>query len=278
MFKDRKLVIATMHEKEKVMSPILELHLGVSCFVEMSIDTDLFGTFIGEIERKDGPIVALRNKCIEAMKISGCDLGVASEGSFGSHPDIFFARANDELVILIDSKNNLEIIERELNTDTNFDCSIINSLSELDDFAKSIGFPEHGLIMKKSENDLHFVVKGIKSWEGLYDAFYKFKKKHDSVFLETDMRAMFNPTRLKNIELATFKLVEKVKCLCPNCDFPGFGITSSKLGLPCNYCFSPTRSVLSYTYSCLNCSFSQEKLYPNKIKNEDPMYCDLCNP
>jgi hypothetical protein len=30
-----------------------------------------------------------------AMKLN-CDLGVASEGSFGSHPSIFIASADDE--------------------------------------------------------------------------------------------------------------------------------------------------------------------------------------
>jgi hypothetical protein len=37
-----------------------------------------------------------------AMKL--CDLGVASEGSFGSHPSIFIASADDEFLIFIDTK------------------------------------------------------------------------------------------------------------------------------------------------------------------------------
>ena len=67
MFKGRKLVIATKHEKEKVIAPILEKELGVKCFVAPDLDTDLLGTFTGEVERKDDPIITARKKCLIAM-------------------------------------------------------------------------------------------------------------------------------------------------------------------------------------------------------------------
>jgi hypothetical protein len=57
-------------------------NLGVICFVNENFDTDLLGTFTGEIERKLDPIATARQKCLLAMKLSNCDLGVASEGSF----------------------------------------------------------------------------------------------------------------------------------------------------------------------------------------------------
>jgi hypothetical protein len=41
MFKGRKLLIATKHEKEKVIAPILEKELGVSCFVINDFDVDI---------------------------------------------------------------------------------------------------------------------------------------------------------------------------------------------------------------------------------------------
>lgn len=45
MFKGRNLLIATKHEKEKVIAPILDKELGVNCFVVTNLDTDEFGTF-----------------------------------------------------------------------------------------------------------------------------------------------------------------------------------------------------------------------------------------
>ena len=114
IFKGRKLLIATKHEKEKVIAPILEKELGVKCFVVKNFDTDKLGTFTGEIDRIDDPITTVRNKCIMAMELMNCDLAIASEGSFGAHPTIYFVPADDEFLIFIDKKNGLEIIAREI--------------------------------------------------------------------------------------------------------------------------------------------------------------------
>jgi len=42
------------------------------------------------------------------------------------------------------------------------------------------------------------------------------------VFIETDVRAHANPTRMKNIEKATHDLISKLNSTCPNCGAPGF--------------------------------------------------------
>ena len=89
MFEGRPLIIATKHEKEKVIAPILEKELGVKCFLALDLDTDKLGTFSGEVERHDDPITTARKKCLLAMELTNCDLAVASEGSFGPHPTIF---------------------------------------------------------------------------------------------------------------------------------------------------------------------------------------------
>jgi hypothetical protein len=104
MFNGRKLLIATKHNKEQVIAPILEEGLGVHCFVPENYDSDIFGTFSGEVERKNTALETVRAKCLAAMAEFDCDLGIASEGSFGSHPSIFFAQADDEFLIFIDKK------------------------------------------------------------------------------------------------------------------------------------------------------------------------------
>ncbi len=92
MFEGRYLVIATKHNKEKVIAPILERELGVKCFVPVNLDTDALGTFTGEVERKDDPITTARKKCLLAMELENCDMAIASEGSFGPHPSIFLRK------------------------------------------------------------------------------------------------------------------------------------------------------------------------------------------
>ena len=278
MFSGRKLLIATKHEKEKVISPLLEMELGVKCIVAENFDTDMLGTFTGEVERKDDPITTARNKCLMAMEKEHCDMAVASEGSFGQHPAMFFVHADDEMLLFIDKKNELEIIVRELSTATNFNGTVIKTEKELKDFAKQVKFPTHGLIVRKAKEDFTEIVKGITDWEKLKTTFYQFIEKYGTAFVETDMRAMYNPSRMKVIEKATEKLIAKIKSCCPQCKTAGFGIADAKEGLPCSLCGFKTRSTLSYIYTCQKCSFTKEEMYPNNKTLEDPTYCDMCNP
>lgn len=278
MFKGRNLLIATKHEKEKVIAPILEKELGVKCFLASQLDTDELGTFTGEVERKDDPITTARKKCLMAMELANCDLAIASEGSFGSHPSIFFAHANEEFLLFLDKKNDYEISARELSLETNFNGSEIKTEKELQEFATHSNFPSHGLILRKSKEDLGDIVKGITTDEQLKNTFHNLITNYGTAYIETDMRAMYNPTRMKVIEKAAFKLVDKIKSLCPKCRTPGFGIIDRREGLPCQQCHFSTRSTLSYIYSCQKCSYKKEKKYPNGKQTEDPMYCDICNP
>jgi hypothetical protein len=278
MFQERKLIIATKHKKESVIAPILEKELGVSCFVDETFDTDELGTFTGEVERELDPISTAREKCLRAMKLSNCDLGVASEGSFGPHPSMFFVNADDEILIFIDSKNNIEVIVRELSTSTNFNGKQIQTQKELLEFAKQTDFPKHGLILRKSKDENTDIHKGLIDLENLNSTFEHLLSKYNSVYAETDMRAMYNPTRMSVIKKATQKIVEKIKSTCPQCQMPGFGITDAKRGLECSLCGSPTNSTLSYVYVCQHCKFTKEVMYPNKKTTEDPTYCDYCNP
>lgn len=278
LFQNRKLVIATKHEKEKVIQPILENTLGVHCFVPSNFDTDQWGTFSGEIERKEDVLNTLRKKCLYAMKENNCDLAIASEGSFGAHPSIFFAHANDEVIMLIDIKNDLEIIAREISTETNFNGTYISNTIELRTFATKANFPSHGLILKSSENNFEQAMKGIQDEKMLLEGFHDLYHKYGKVYVETDMRALYNPTRMKVIEAATIKLVNATLSQCPNCNTPGFAVTKAKDGLPCEWCNSPTRSTLSFLSTCKKCNFASEEKYPHQKTTEDPMYCDFCNP
>lgn len=278
MFKGRRLVIATKHKKEIVLGPLLEKNLEVKTFVPENFDTDLYGTFSGEIKRNGDPVSTVRKKCLEAMEKNGCDLGIASEGSFGSHPHIPFIPGNEELVIFIDKKNELEIIGRELTLETNFSGEEITNWKNLKDFAHRTKFPSHALILRSKEKNAEQIIKGVSDWSSLDSWYRELSKNGNSVFVETDMRALYNPTRMKAIERAGQLLVEKIKSCCPHCRTPGFSVTDVKQGLPCSLCGSATRSIRSYLYGCQKCSFKTEEEFPQKKVSEDPEFCDFCNP
>lgn len=279
MFSGRKLLIATMHGKEKVLAPVLETHLGVRCYLPSGeFNSDHFGTFTGEVERRNDPVTTLRQKCLNAMAVCESDLAVATEGSFGPHPDIPFTGANDELIILIDQKNNLEITARELSVNTNYSKAAINSSKDLRDFAVKIGFPEHRLILSYGDEVTRVFIKDINSPLQLFRTYRSIAEKQRCVRAETDMRAMHNPTRMSVIKKAGEKLIENIKSECPSCARPGYCATRFKTGLPCLFCSAPTRSIKSIEYACIGCGHSETREYPDSRTEEDPMYCDRCNP
>ena len=102
MFQGRKLLVATKHQKELIIGPILEKVLGVGVQLAQNIDTDAFGTFSGEIKRLDDALSTARQKCNAALANSHYDLAIASEGSFGPHPSYFFSYSDDEFFETLD--------------------------------------------------------------------------------------------------------------------------------------------------------------------------------
>ncbi len=278
MFSGRKLLIATMHGKEAVIAPVLEKHMGVKCTVTSNFDTDYFGTFTGEVERETDPLTTARKKCLMALEFGLCDMALASEGSFGSHPLIPFMPADDEWLFFVDKKNSLEVFAREVSSSTNFASAVVRSMQELMNFANRAQFPSHGLILRPSENDRLRIVKGITDMDTLQKWFLEYSAINGSAFVETDMRAMYNPSRMAVIEKATEKLVKKLASTCPICDTPGFSIADARLGLPCEICNTPTKTPMYYILRCAKCGFESQEQPAHKKKFETPMFCDYCNP
>ncbi len=278
-FTGRALVVATRHGKEAVIGPVLEAALGVRVVpAPATLDTDALGTFSGEVPRLLDPLAAAREKCARALALTGLDLAVASEGSFGPHPVLGFVAADEEWLVLIDTRNALEISVREISLATNFAAWAVASEAELRAFAEQIGFPAHGLILRPAASaptDLH---KGLTTWPALLTAFQELRRRHDQVWAETDMRAHLNPSRQRVIEAAARTLAQRAATLCPTCATPGFGPTRAIRGLPCGLCGAPTRLVRAHISTCLRCPHEVETQHPNGVASADPGQCDYCNP
>lgn len=278
IFLNRKLVIATMHGKEAVLAPILEKELGVQVVLPQQLDTDQFGTFSGERERHLSPLEAAIAKCKAAMQLTGCDLAVASEGSFGAHPLFGFLNSDEEIVVLVDAQYQLQVAAKELSTVTNFNGATIHSLQELEQFAKAAQFPSHALIIRATKTDTSGLRKGITNEEQLQQQAKQWLHERGSFYIETDMRAHFNPMRMQVIEAAARKLIDKLKLPCAACGMPGFDVVEVVPGLPCTYCGTATRSTKYFIKRCQCCAHESTEWYPHGKEGEDPMYCDTCNP
>lgn len=277
-FAGRVAVLATMHRKEAAIAPPLEAHLGVRVTVPPAFDTDVFGTFTGDVKRPADQITTARLKAAAALRQTGESLAIASEGSFGPHPQMPFVACDRELVLLIDRQHQLEIVGECLSTDTNYRSQRVHSPAEALAFAESVGFPQHGLVVKDGESD-RILAKGITDQDVLLaqvEQALNQSPRHAQI--ETDMRALYNPTRMAVIAQAAEELVRAIAQGCPDCSCPGFGLVKQFPGLPCSLCGTPTLLTLARLYRCQRCQFEQRLPGDHGLSAADPGHCPYCNP
>jgi hypothetical protein len=280
-FADRTALLATMHGKERVIAPVLA-EVGLRVQVPQGLDTDQFGTFTRDRDRPGTQLETARLKAQRAMALTGEDLAISSEGSFGPHPSLPGLACDRELVLLLDRVHDLEIVGEVVVLETNFRHQTIRSVAEAMQFAQQVGFPSHGLmVMAHAAAKLPTqITKGITTEAVLQRTVAEglAASPTGSLHLETDMRAMMNPTRMAAIAQATHDLLSKLKSLCPQCGMPGFQVVERRIGLPCQLCQLPTGLVRSHLYGCQRCDCRQERLFPEGQQAADPMYCGYCNP
>lgn len=277
-YQGQAVALLTQHGKEQVIASVLGPALG--CRVEhvSGYDTDLLGTFTRDIPRAGTQIEAARKKARLGMKLSGLPIGLASEGSFGPDPSIGLFPWNVEFLIWIDDVLGLEVVGT---AQGGANCAhlLASNWTAAEAFAHQWGFPGHQLVLRPEWEDDSRIRKGISSWAELEDSFTWALEQSTSgrVFLESDVRAYANPTRLKTIGLAAEDLARKLRCLCPKCGAPGFWIVEHVPGLPCGDCGAPTREVQADVLGCVKC--------PHRVTRErtdsntaDPARCDYCNP
>ncbi|GAB4376541.1 MAG: hypothetical protein Kow00121_23810 [Elainellaceae cyanobacterium] len=287
LFQGRIAVLATMHHKEQVIAPLLETELGMQVHLpsafEIDLDTDQFGTFTRDIKRPADQLNTARLKIQAALDKTGQTLGIASEGAFGPHPALPYLPCDREMVVLIDREHDLELVGQVVALETNYSHCQIRSYKEALEFGHKAGFPQHGLVVIAGVAtgevvDRQKLIKGIVTAAQLQEAVSWALTQAETVQVETDMRALYNPTRMKVIEQATQELLKQVKSVCPECEMPGFSVIERRPGLPCSLCRLPTSLIRTAVYQCQVCQFSQEILFPDGVEMADPTYCSYCNP
>ncbi len=273
-----KASLLTLHGKERVIAP--ELFSGAGCEVIHvgGYDTDQLGNFSREIPRAGSQLEAARKKARIGMGLSGLSIGLANEGAFDLDPFTRLFPWNYELVVLIDDVRKIEIVGHYSGKAQSFSQSV-RSWDELVACLPSAQFPSHHLMLRPDHQDHAKLQKGISDLNTLRAAFdwAMSLSAEGTVFLENDLRAHANPTRMNNILLATQDLVGKMNTLCPSCSSPGYGVTSLKRGLPCQLCLTPTSIAIAKVWSCQACEHQEETAISDR-KFADPSKCQFCNP
>ncbi len=278
-FENKFFSVATKHKKEIVFSSIFS-QLGLSFIPSPEIDTDILGTFTGEVERKYSPLETAGHKAkLLAAQLNHVDYIIANEGSFGPHPYIPFVTSDSEVIVLYDTKKENYFYIHDISTETNFAEKEIASFDQPHQFLEQVKFPSHALIVSATSNDgvQHFE-KAIQDITVLKESINRLfaLSKNGLVKVQTDMRAHLNPTRMNFIKKCALKFLDELKKTCPKCNYPQFNITQTMRGLPCYNCNAPTQSIKTYIYRCKNCNYTLQK--ENEKEFEAPMYCEICNP
>lgn len=280
LYQDKICVLATLHEKEKAIAPAFSDLLGMEV-IKAEIDTDVLGTFTGEIERKGTPLECAREKCKLAVKESKFGIGLSSEGSFGPHPYIPFLTCNHEILYFMDLERGFEIHQSILSTKTNHCAEAFSDPGQLKAFCDRALFPSHGLIVRPntwSKNKL--IYKGIKTYDQLEEAFFKCCRLSEDgkALVETDMRAHMNPTRMAVIKELADSLAMRLATPCPECHNPGWGLVETKKGLKCEICGLKTDLVEFEILGCPKCLHQEIQPRKDGLTQADPRYCEGCNP
>ena len=273
--------LGTRHGKESVFRPTLHAELELRVEVP-HLDTDRFGTFTREIPRPGTAIEAARAKARAAMEAHGsAGIGLASEGSFGPHPYVPFVPGGVELVLAFDAGTGLELRGLDITMETNFASRCVTSEEQASSFAAQVSFPSHGLIVIAAPEDKPEpglgLTKGIVDRAQLEEVIREQLRVRGRAWLETDMRAHLNPTRMRSVERAVQALARAARSPCPDCARPGYVPVERVAGLPCADCGEATGKTRAVVLACAGCGRREEQAVagPTHATAYD---CPFCNP
>lgn len=280
-YQGQHAVLATMHGKEAVIAPVLYHRLGLIVVTAPGLNTDVLGTFTGEIPRAGTIREAAIAKARLGMQATGLPIRLASEGSYGPHPHVPFIPGAVELMVLVDDTRGIVVSEHLIEDAPAFAHIFATDGDDLTAFLDRIGFPDHVLIVKPAERDGEApIIKGIRTRRELDLATGSCiaRSSDGRALVQTDMRAHMNPTRMATLGRLASALAARLCSLCPACDAPGYGQVDVEVGLPCEWCGGESLMVRHRIFGCVACAHRETRPRTDGKTHADPGHCPGCNP
>ncbi len=267
--------LLTRHDKAGMIAPALA-SIGLTVVATDAFDTDSLGTFSGEVERTLTPLECARRKAQLACELSGQDLGLGSEGSFGGGPMPGLVNWDTELLVLWDSTAAREIVAHAAGP-VGVSTIALESMAGLAQELARFDPAQAWLIRHPGG-----VIKGLCGADviieqctraGLYQPGAALVKK---IVLEPDLRAMHCPERQVYIRRAAEQLAMRLQSRCPRCSVENFWLDATEQGLPCAACGAPTALPAAFIRRCQACQCETRE--PSDLETADPGDCPWCNP
>lgn len=279
-YQGRWAALATKHQKEQVFGRPLRKAVGLALHVPTDLDTDLLGTFSGEVDRHGTSREVALRKARLGMNATGLTLGLASEGSFGPDPQLLFVPVDHEILTFIDDDLGIEVVEQILSPKTNYAHDTAGTFEDLKGFLARARFPSHGLIVRPNGLQPGLLFKGITKFETLKEALERCTSASEDglAHVETDMRAHMNPTRQRVLREVAVQLGRRLATLCPECRTPGWGVVDVVRGLPCEWCGGETELIRMEIQGCPRCEYRESVPRGDGLRVASAGDCSLCNP
>lgn len=272
--------LATRHSKDQVIAPVFAEILGISIVV-VDVDTDSFGTFTGEVPRTDTPVNVAIAKARAGIVISDLSIGLASEGTIGPDPLVPLITSDFETITFIDERRDMVLSETTRSTDIVAFRQTIDPEVDLSDLMERLAdradFPHHALIVHSGDLRSGPIVKGLTDEAAVVTAIKTCMSTAGCAVVESDLRACFSPSRMRNIGECARKLAERIATPCLDCGTAGWGRVEPLRGLPCASCGTWIESAIrADVFGCALCPAHQE--VPRTDQVVEPRWCPVCNP
>jgi len=277
----REAVVATKHGKESVLIPPLAERVGLRLDVPPGIDTDIFGTYDGSAPRQGTLKEVAIEKATYGAALAHAEIGIASEGAYGPHPTLPFVSGGMEVLVLVDRKLGLTLVEHMVVDRPVFVSETIASDDALEPVLQRAGFPSHALMIgvERSPDHTEWVRTGVHDRDELAATISRLRREDRGlVRLASDMRADRNPTRMRLLAELAERFAHRLATECPECGFGGFGWVAYLRGLPCEECGGPTRLARGEVHGCVRCAHTAEVGRRDGLEVAGVDACPSCGP
>ena len=267
--------LLTRHGKARMIAPALAT-VGLSVEATDAFDTDRLGTFSGEVERTLTPLECARRKAQLACELTGLDVGLGSEGSFGGGPMPGLVNWDTELLVLWDRVNAREIVAHAAGP-VGVTSVAMESIAELEHKLARFDPAQAWLVRHPGG-----VVKGLRGMDAIMEQcmrvglFASGAAPAKKIMIEPDLRAMHCPERQVYIRQAAEQLAQRLQSHCPRCAAANFWLADAEQGLPCAGCGAPTALPIALIRRCQVCRYDSRE--PCGRESADPGDCPWCNP